>query len=205
MFQLPENRIRQLRKEKGLTLKELSRQLKEKGTPLSASSLIKYERGERNPKLETWIKLADFFDVPIPYLQGTVSINPKEEIKKIGNPFEGSEREISEKLRKISKLISAQAKVEFPDTKTLKAYFEILHICLDGNTTIFMNDNSEYLKKLSDNLSATDYVAFVGIVQSVLSMFLYAQNKHDKDSIECFNELCKVISKYNSADHSEIS
>ena len=67
---LVKNRIRQLRKEKDLTLKELSQKLEEKGTPLSASSLIKYERGERNPKLETWIKLADFFNVPVPYLQG---------------------------------------------------------------------------------------------------------------------------------------
>lgn len=67
---MSKNRIRELRKEKGLTLKELSQQLKDKGTPLSASSLIKYERGERNPKLETWIKLADFFNVPVSYLQG---------------------------------------------------------------------------------------------------------------------------------------
>lgn len=67
---MSKNRIRELRKEKGLTLKELSQQLKDKGTPLSASSLIKYERGERNPKLETWIKLADFFGVSVSYLQG---------------------------------------------------------------------------------------------------------------------------------------
>lgn len=70
MFHLSENRLRELRKEKGLTLKELSQQLKDKGTPLSASSLIKYERGERNPKLETWANLAAFFDVSISYLQG---------------------------------------------------------------------------------------------------------------------------------------
>ena len=67
---MSKNRIRELRKEKGLTLKELSQQLKDKGTPLSASSSIKYERGERNPKLETWIKLADFFGVSVSYLQG---------------------------------------------------------------------------------------------------------------------------------------
>lgn len=69
---MSKNRIRELRKEKGLTLKELSQQLKDKGTPLSTSSLIKYERGERNPKLETWIKLADFFNVPVSYLQGNI-------------------------------------------------------------------------------------------------------------------------------------
>lgn len=70
------NRIRKLRQEKGLTLKELSQQLADKGTPLSTSSLIKYERGERKPSLETWIKLANYFDVTVPYLQGYgLSIN----------------------------------------------------------------------------------------------------------------------------------
>ncbi|MCC4341638.1 helix-turn-helix domain-containing protein [Limosilactobacillus reuteri] len=72
---MSKNRIRELRKEKGLTLKELSQQLKDKGTPLSASSLIKYERGERQPKLETWIKLADFFKVTVSYLQGEKNNN----------------------------------------------------------------------------------------------------------------------------------
>lgn len=64
------NRIRELREENNLTLKGLSDGLKSKGHPLSASSLIKYERGERNPSLETWENLAKFFNVPVPYLQG---------------------------------------------------------------------------------------------------------------------------------------
>lgn len=64
------NRIRELREENNLTLKGLSHELKSNGHPLSASSLIKYERGERNPSLETWQKLAKFFNVPVPYLQG---------------------------------------------------------------------------------------------------------------------------------------
>lgn len=64
------NRIRELRQKNGLTLKEMSKKLKENGVSLSASSLIKYERGERNPKLETWIELAKFFGVSTTYLQG---------------------------------------------------------------------------------------------------------------------------------------
>lgn len=64
------NRIRELREENNLTLKGLSNKLKSEGYSLSASSLIKYERGERNPSLETWQKLSDFFNVPVAYLQG---------------------------------------------------------------------------------------------------------------------------------------
>ena len=64
------NRIRELREKNDLTLKGLSDKLKSEGHSLSASSLIKYERGERNPSLETWQKLAQFFNVPVAYLQG---------------------------------------------------------------------------------------------------------------------------------------
>ncbi|MCC4466137.1 helix-turn-helix domain-containing protein [Limosilactobacillus reuteri] len=64
------NRIRKCRQNKKLTLKQLSEELAKQDLKISADALGKYERGEREPKLETWIKLADFFDVPVSYLQG---------------------------------------------------------------------------------------------------------------------------------------
>ena len=65
------NNIRELRKEKDLTLKELSSELKKNDILLIASDTLgKYERGEREPKLETWQALAKYFNVPVPYLQG---------------------------------------------------------------------------------------------------------------------------------------
>ena len=62
---LPQNRIAELRKKKKLSQAQLA---KETGLTRQAVSL--YEIGKREPKLETWIKLADFFNVPVPYLQG---------------------------------------------------------------------------------------------------------------------------------------
>lgn len=64
------NRLREVRKKQGLTLKELSQQLKNTGFNISPDTLGKYERAEREPKLETWQKLANFFNVSVPYLQG---------------------------------------------------------------------------------------------------------------------------------------
>lgn len=65
------NRLRELRKEKGLTLNELSNELLEKlNFKIGSNALGKYERGEREPKLNTWQELANFFNVPVPYLQG---------------------------------------------------------------------------------------------------------------------------------------
>lgn len=64
------NRLRECRKNKKLTLKQLSEELAKNNLKISADALGKYERSDREPKLETWIKLADFFDVPVSYLQG---------------------------------------------------------------------------------------------------------------------------------------
>ena len=65
------NRIKEIRERKGIGQKELAEKI---NTSQQAISL--YETGKREPKLETWQKLADFFNVPIPYIQGiTISEN----------------------------------------------------------------------------------------------------------------------------------
>lgn len=64
------NRLRELRKEKKLTLKEVSSQLEQNNLKISPDALAKYERGDREPKIETWETLASFFKVPPSYLMG---------------------------------------------------------------------------------------------------------------------------------------
>lgn len=59
------NRIKELRKSKNVTLQEVSEK-----TGISITSLSFYEKGQRNPKIETLQKLAGYFNVSIPYLQG---------------------------------------------------------------------------------------------------------------------------------------
>lgn len=59
------NRIKQLRKDKNMTLVELGKQV---GLP--KGTLSRYENGSREPKEPTWQALADFFNVSVPYLQG---------------------------------------------------------------------------------------------------------------------------------------
>ncbi len=67
------NRIKKLRLEKGLSQRKLAEE-----TGISQQSLSFYEKGDRNPKIETWQKLADYFDVPVGYLQGITD----DEVKK---------------------------------------------------------------------------------------------------------------------------
>jgi len=63
------NRIKELRLEKGLSQRKLAEE-----TGISQQSLSFYEKGDRNPKIETWQKLADYFNVSIGYVQGTTRI-----------------------------------------------------------------------------------------------------------------------------------
>ena len=59
------NKLRQVRKQKELTIKEVS-----EDTGISEQVLSYYENEKREPKKETWVKLADYYNVPASYLMG---------------------------------------------------------------------------------------------------------------------------------------
>ena len=62
------------RKKQHKTLKEVSAV-----TGISEMMLSRYERAKNEPKLKTWQKLADYFGVSVPYLQGiSAESNPSE-------------------------------------------------------------------------------------------------------------------------------
>ncbi|MCZ3667752.1 helix-turn-helix transcriptional regulator [Limosilactobacillus vaginalis] len=142
---MPKNRLRKLRQEKGLTLKELSQQLKEKGTPLSTSSLIKYEREERKPKLETWLKLASFFGVSVSYLQGIsenseplfTSDSSATELKQIINFFDSQSK--GEKSVSPNDLINDIKHLPMEQRAVVSGSFSTFLYCID-----FLIANDEY-------------------------------------------------------------
>lgn len=59
------NRIKKMRQSKGLSQAELAQKV-----GISKQAVSHYETEKRHPKIEAWQKLADFFEVPVPYLQG---------------------------------------------------------------------------------------------------------------------------------------
>ena len=71
------NRIKELRQKKHLTLKQLGKKLN-----MLDSTLSQYENDKRNPKKEIWQKIADFFGVSIPYLQG-LTLDEKEIVPRL--------------------------------------------------------------------------------------------------------------------------
>lgn len=61
------NKLKELRKAKGISQAELARR-----TGVSNQAISFYETEKRQPKIETWKKLADYFNVSIPYVRGNI-------------------------------------------------------------------------------------------------------------------------------------
>lgn len=59
------NRLKELRNQRKLTLDDI-----EAKTGIKRGTYSNYENNKTEPKLATWQKLADFFEVPVTYLQG---------------------------------------------------------------------------------------------------------------------------------------
>ena len=65
------NKIKELRKQNNLTLKELTLELNKKGLKINDGQLSKYERENQTPRnKDFWKILADFFDVSESYILG---------------------------------------------------------------------------------------------------------------------------------------
>ena len=60
------NRIRELRKNNGLTMKQLGQQI-----GLAESTISQYETGKRSPDNETLLKLGEIFGVTVGYILGS--------------------------------------------------------------------------------------------------------------------------------------
>lgn len=64
------NRLKELRKSKHLTLDDIAEE-----TNIKRGTFSNWENGKTEPKLESWQKLADYFGVSVPYLQGVSNVN----------------------------------------------------------------------------------------------------------------------------------
>jgi len=87
-------RLRELRRAKGITLKEMGNEF-----GLSESAMSHYETGKRNINCETLLKFAEYFDCSVDYILGRspfgTAINTlkseKEEVAKMSREYEANE------------------------------------------------------------------------------------------------------------------
>ena len=192
-----ENRLKELRQKNSLTLKELGSKI---GIP--NNSLSQYENGRRQAKLEVWQKLADFFKVSVPYLQGFDKYQPNK-LKELRDKKGMSQSQFVQAFNEL--LISKKMKpitiptysrwensINSPTEKVwqqLAKYFQVSVPYLKGEI------DTEYLEKLVELLIL---LSFPKIVIS------YGDTDIDDDtkpfiSVEIMSQICKSLG-YDSKD-----
>ena len=108
------NRLKELRNSKGLSMKQMSTELvKQKYfDSITDATLSNYENEKREPKLETWVKLADYFGVDVGYLQGWSDFENRSSAKDnfLKNVEEDSDAFIERKYSVLDPFIAMDAK-----------------------------------------------------------------------------------------------
>lgn len=137
------NRIKELRKEKGLTLDEVSTAL-----DINRSTLNRYENENSEPKLETWKKLADYFGVEVGYLQGVSDIKISGWNQKIMDEYLSID---DKNLRK--KFVEEREKAAFIKTHERQLEWVIDSIFSNGD---LKKDNRDYIINKVSMLNVED-------------------------------------------------
>lgn len=186
-----QNRIKQLRLERHKTQKEVG-----KAIGLSDRAIAHYEKGIREPKLETWFKLSDYFNVPVSYLQG------------IGNSrnYEENVNTFKQDLyESISENLKGKLKVELPD----KAVHQFAAIFIERFVDIFDAaiknvDMGTYLKdryvSLAKNLKDVNEINNINAMVT-RGIMLALEGEQDPVAEKKFREILKIIFSYNFSDN----
>ncbi|MEY8192976.1 helix-turn-helix domain-containing protein [Peribacillus simplex] len=127
-------RIRELRKRKKMTLRELAAEL---GIPFT--TLGNYERGDRNPDLGIVLEIANYFEVSMDYLTKRDNIANYDEYKvnsyteDINKMLSKADPDVREQLLKIHDqifVLTCEHAVSKPDNKELDQLQQIFNIII---------------------------------------------------------------------------
>ena len=190
------NRIRELRKEKKLTLKEVSSQLEQNNLKISPDALAKYERGDREPKLETWQKLADFFGVSVPYLQGVSDIDDPNFYKNLELYLALIAESNSLENYKDKDFVK---KLDASENERTKANFYLVFNLLEMGV---MDKIKEELRTLTKKISVSDMQEIHSYLAILCSLAIKAKAK-DKNAIKWYEEVKKNIDDFSESEWSK--
>lgn len=121
-------RLKELRKLENITLRQLS-----KIVNITQPTLSRYERGERNPKVEQITALAKHFNVSVPYLQG-ITDDPNGGFVLDYSDIDALSQQLGDELSQLAIANDAKAEVG-------RVYDELIKL-LDG----YNNDFNEAVK-----------------------------------------------------------
>lgn len=190
------NRIKELRNKNNLTLRALGQKVN-----MSSSRLSQYETGKREPKLETWQKLADFFGVSVPYLQGISDIKDLETVSTFEKFLESLEKTPDGKSTKVP----VDEMLALMNGLKLKTFLKInSSIISKQNGELSENDLKKY-NKIAFNLDKNDLskIADVNFYMTNFYEIMLDEINKDKKAKIALDEIKKIISKYLGLDEED--
>ena len=190
------NRIKEIRQEKKLSQKDLAKKLN-----ISQQAISLYEKGDREPKLETWQKLADFFDVSVPYLQGISKV-------KDANAFD----DFQKFLRSLSEIRKMPDKYSIEVNELLAFYAENDRSVFDllGNVFLKLTRNDRTRKALKNavkDISKNSDIQDISEINAImLDVFvILVQSQMDiKKSIKARKEIADIVETHRSLERKDI-
>ena len=190
------NRIKEIRQEKKLSQKDLAKKLN-----ISQQAISLYEKGDREPKLETWQKLADFFDVSVPYLQGISKV-------KDANAFD----DFQKFLRSLSEIRKMPDKYSIEVNELLAFYAENDRRVFDllGNVFLKLTRNDitrKALKNAVKDISKNSDIQDISEINAImLDVFvILVQSQMDiKKSIKARKEIADIVETHRSLERKDI-
>lgn len=188
------NRIKEIRQEKKLSQKDLAKKLN-----ISQQAISLYEKGDREPKLETWQKLADFFGVSVSYLQGIGTIrDPEANINTLKDElYKKISSNISNKLLLFNgKKLNGQAKEELTNI-TVEKFVNIFDAVIKNvDMGTYLKDRYVSLAKNIDNITTlNDINAMV-----TRGLMLALESTTDKEAKNKLNVIMEIIFSYKFSD-----
>lgn len=188
------NRIKEIRQEKKLSQKDLAKKLN-----ISQQAISLYEKGDREPKLETWQKLADFFGVSVSYLQGIGTIrDPEANINTLKDElYKKISSNISNKLLLFNgKKLNSQAKEELTNI-TVEKFVNIFDAVIKNvDMGTYLKDRYVSLAKNIDNITTlNDINAMV-----TRGLMLALESTTDKEAKNKLNVIMEIIFSYKFSD-----
>ena len=197
---IPQNRIAELRKEKNLSQAELA-----KKTCLTRQAISLYEISKREPKLETWIKLADFFDVPVSYLQGLGQYNysDKNEIKRRSDEFDKRLGFTPQDDEDPEMMWISPGDLNFQmRDSTLKTYLNLINLFLSQsnkeNWVEISEDVRKKLRKKANSLNDKEIDEIVHYASMAFYLLLSKDNEDKESLIKIIDDFySKYISDYD--------
>ncbi|WP_273707164.1 helix-turn-helix domain-containing protein [Leuconostoc mesenteroides] len=174
------NRLKELRLKKDETLSETVTELEKLGLKITPTSLARYEKwpkkGGRKPSFETWVTLADYFNVSVKELMGVDDIY--QQISGLADTFRKSnDRMLKTQLNRIS--------------NTKLRDFESLTIAYSIQMVLNLYDRYD-----DDSDELGDITVILYALNNMINNTIDDDNDY-QDTIETFTKLVKSLEAQN--------